>query len=258
LSKLEKLLSGKLRRHAWERQIWEAICRYANGKSDSGEFQVDFETLLAGGMNWVGGDYDDIQVCRDLKEKLQSKGVELRGSNQPEIGPALKALAALYLPGVRNILTWLSDPGEHRNLALYAADFLRKHGTDLTMHIGGNASFDSKDAESLLLSEYWPNHFGSVMSPVCKFVLEQIDRHDRGGEQLRDVIPVGTCKRCGNFFLVERAGRKQFCGVNCRSGFRQDHMTPEQKAERMRNYRAGLKEMKRKRMQSAEKGKRKK
>jgi hypothetical protein len=75
------------------------------------------------------------------------------------------------------------------------------------MHLGGNADFDGTES-STLLSEYWPERIGSVISPLCKFILEQIERHDIGKETLSEVIPVGTCKRCGNFFVIGRGGAK--------------------------------------------------
>lgn len=229
-----------------DRRIWEAVCRYANDG-------LDVTTLVAEGMNWIGGDYDDIQLCEDVKREMQAQRLKLTSSNQPEVQKALESLAKRYRPEVRNVLSWLSAPEQNRKLAIHAAEFLREHGTQIRMHVGGNSSFVGEDSK--LLSEYWPDRIGSVVSPVCKFVLDQIERHDTGNKQLRDVIPIGSCKRCGRFFLIERVGRKAFCSNRCRSGFRQDQMTPEQKAERMRKYRARVKEIQGKRKRFAKKGK---
>jgi hypothetical protein len=86
-----------------------------------------------------------------------------------------------------------------------------------------------------------------VIAPVCKFILEQIERHDIGGEALSDVIPIGLCERsgCGRFFLIERAGRGRFCSDKCRAGAYQEKLTKEQRAARMRKYRATVKEQER-------------
>ena len=59
----------------------------------------------------------------------------------------------------------------------------------------------------------WPDSCESVVSPVCKFIIyNEIERHDIGGEALRDVIPIGLCERsgCDCFFMIERAGRGRF------------------------------------------------
>ena len=75
----------------------------------------------------------------------------------------------------------------------------------------------------------------------------KIERHDIGGEALMEVIPIGLCERsgCGRFFLIERAGRGRFCSDKCRAGAYQDKLTKEQRAARMRKYRATLKEQER-------------
>jgi hypothetical protein len=114
------------------------------------------------------------------------------------------------------------------------------------MSIDANASFKA-DADEPLITE-WPEPCESVVAPVCKFILDQIERHDIGGEELSDVIPIGLCERpeCDRFFVIKRTGRRRFCSPTCRSGANQDKMTLEEKAARMRKYRAMIKELRRK------------
>jgi hypothetical protein len=141
------------------------------------------------------------------------------------------------------VLAWLSAPDQHSDLAVRAARFLRMYGTGIRMDISANPTFEGDDADEPLLME-WPEPCESVIAPVCKFIIEQIERHDIGGEALRDVIPIGLCGRsgCGRFFVRERAGRGRFCSDKCRAGAYQEKLTKEQRAAHMRKYRATLKE----------------
>ena len=120
------------------------------------------------------------------------------------------------------------------------------YGTGIKMEISANPTFAGEDADEPLLME-WPEPCESVMAPVCKFILEQIERHDIGGEALTDVVPIGLCGRsgCGRFFVRERAGRGRFCSSKCRASAHQEKLTKEQRAARMRKYRATLKEQER-------------
>ena len=177
-------------------------------------------------MDWIGGAKEDIAECGDFKD-----------------GASLIDLEARYRADVRRVLAWLSDPDQHSELAARAARFLSVYGTGIRMDISANPTFVGENADEPLLME-WPEPCDSVIAPVCKFILEQIERHDIGGEALTDVIPIGLCERsgCGRFFVIERAGRGRFCSSKCRAGAYQDKLTLEQKAARMRRYRATLKE----------------
>jgi hypothetical protein len=181
-------------------------------------------------MDWIGGVDEDIEQCRDVKS-----------------GASLNVLAARYRPDIRQVLTWLSAPALHRKFAAYAAEFLGLHGSGIRMCINGNTSFDGTDPQEPLVSE-WPDACESTLSPICKFILDQIERHDTGGKNLRDVIPIGMCERarCGRFFVIARVGRRRFCSSKCRVGANLDKMTLQEKASRMRKYRARIAELSRK------------
>lgn len=214
MSKLEKLRGNQ----NWEHRIWEAVIAYVNAGDHQG-----FENLVNLTLDWIGADESDMESCHDLQDST------------------LETLAAKYQPYVAAVLTWLSDPLKHSALAVRGAEFLRRFGTDFTMHVDGNTSF--KNDDDPLVYE-WPEQIGSVISPVCKFILDQIERHDVNGEPLRDVIPVFLCERegCNQLFLAERVGRARFCSGACRAKVHQSSMTKEERAERMRKYRQGLKD----------------
>jgi hypothetical protein len=213
----------------WSRRIWGNLVCYANAQDDRGKAAPqkvrDFKTILSKCMDWLGGVDDDIGECRDIKG-----------------GTSLSDLEARYRADIRRVLTWLSAPDQHSESAARAARFLKLHGTGIKMAIDANMNFKA-DADEPLLTE-WPDACEFVVSPVCKFILDQIERHDVWGEALKDVAPIGSCERsgCDRFFMIERAGRGRFCSSKCRARDYQGKLTKEQRAARMRKYRATLKE----------------
>ena len=228
MPKLAKLPSRKL----WSLRIWESLVCYANTPGDRGKAAPQkirgFQTILSKCMDWIGGVDDDIAECRDIKGSTSLNDLEVR-----------------YRADVQRVLAWLSAPNRDMVSAGKAARFLGLHGTGIKMAINANMNFKA-DAEEPLLME-WPDICQSVIAPVCKFILDQIERHDIGGEALRDVIPIGLCQRsdCDRFFMIERAGRGRFCSSKCRASAYQDKLTKEQRAARMRKYRATVKEQER-------------
>lgn len=216
MAKLEKS------RKSWERRIWDAVVAYVNADNPARHKQ-DFEKLVVICLDWIGADESDMESCRDLK------------------GTSLDALAGKYRPEIARVLTWLSDPVAHQDVAGHAGEFLRKLGGDITMHVDGNARFKHEEDP---LVHAWPDHIGSVITPVCKFILDQIERHDVNGEPLRDVIPIGQCdwKNCTRFFVIERVGRARYCSGLCRANANQTALPKEVRAARMRKYRQGVRD----------------
>jgi len=140
----------------------------------------------------------------------------------------------------------MSAPDRHKELAAKATKFIAIHAAGVAMDISPNWSYESDADDPVILQ--WPNSCDSVVSPVCKFILDQIEQHDLEEERLKDVIPIGLCERsgCDRFFLIERAGRGRFCSSRCRAGAYQGRLTKEQRASRMRKYRATIKELRNK------------
>lgn len=228
MAKLAKLRSRELL--SW--RIWGSLVRYVNAQNDRGRAvsnTQEFQALISDCMDRIGGAKEDIAECRDLKD-----------------GASLPDLAAHYRADVRRVLDWLSAPDRDKVSAARAARFLKLHGACINMFVDANTNYKA-DADEPLVTQ-WPGTCESVVAPVCKFILDQIERHDTGGEGLRDVIPIGLCGRsgCGGFFLIERVGRKRFCSPKCKARANQDKLTKEQKAARMRKHRATIKELQRK------------
>lgn len=202
------------KRHYREQRIWSGLVEYVNTGNG-------FDRLVSNGLDWVGGDAEaDLGQSEDIKA-----------------GASLDTLAVRYRENVRILLTWLARPDD--KAAGPACAFLMQHGNSIRYE-WQQLSFDPKDNDSSLMSE-WPNWIGSVVAPVCRFVKDQIDRHDVNGEPLRDVIPIGLCDRegCGNFRVLKlfRPGHV-FCSNLCKATFHQSRKTKKAKAEYMREYRA--------------------
>ena len=229
-----------------DREVWEAVIRYANASpSDSASTRAqDFETLIKAGFDWISGDLshglDDIEMCDDAKDATP-----------------LETLADRYRSDFRFMLAWLVAPDmwfhvreqdefSYQEFAQNAGDFLGHHATGIRMSVITNTEYlptTAKDLDSRWLANTVLTQCVSVISPVCKFILDQIVRHNKG-EELRRVIPIGHCKRpgCERFFFVERVGRARFCSDLCRVKFNGSIKTKEENAERMRKHRARLKE----------------
>lgn len=224
---------AKLQTHGlWSKTIWESLVRYVNGTdAHASRSQVrDFIAVLNLCMNWIGGELEDIEEYRNAK-----------GDHR-----ALNDLASRHRPEIRRVLVWLSAPEQRLEFAAGSIQFLGKHVGSLRMEITENPSFKAGGDDPILLM--WPETFISAATPVCKFILDQIERHDTYGEMLSKIVPIGLCARsgCGRLFMIERVGRARFCSSTCRSGAYQKGLTREQKAERTRSYRARLKEMRNK------------
>lgn len=236
LAKLAKLPARK----QWSRRIWGGLVCYTNTQDDRGKAASqkvrDFQTMLSECMNWIGGDAEDIDNCMDVKG-----------------GASLDDLEARYRADIERVLSWLSGPDRRSALAARASRFLSVYAAGVSMDVSANGDYKADEGDPLILE--WPNSCESVISPVCRFIIEQIERHDIGNEALRDVIPIGLCERsgCNCFFMIERAGRGRFCSSKCRAADYQNKLTKEQKAARMRKYRLTMKELRNKPIRFAKK-----
>lgn len=205
------------RRRDWEDDIWSALIDFANAGRD-------FRKLVRLCLEWINGDIDDLELCRDIKA-----------------GSALDELAARYRDDMRLVLAWLSLP--NGGAGAKACRFLMEHGNSITMSwTETNFRPGDNTADSMLIHE-WPESIGSVVAPVCRFIKDQVDRHDLNGEPLREAIPVTMCGRpgCGRFRLIRRDRPGiVFCSNVCKASYHQSLKTNRQKADYMRQYRAGL------------------
>jgi len=207
------------------RQIWSLLTAYAN--ADDAELLLTFLDLITACMARIGGDTDDLGLCQDVNPAGTDPDLDI-GNKISVLGP----LAKKYQPDLYRALVWLSDPRAHREGAGQAAKRLAI-GAGIQMEVTGNTSF--KDDEPVLYQ--WPSSCQSVMSPVYKFLLDQIARRDDNGESLQDVIPLGVCwEGCRRVFVYIRKGRKEFCNNTCRQDH-WNHLHPGARKETMKENR---------------------
>lgn len=225
--------------------IWKLLVSYAN----TGE---NFRTLFFTCMNYCGtvgadslaGAAGDLAVAF-VGRKLISIVIHETGDSAPfcrdvRNGLTLEDGAKKYKQDFKQVLTWLTDRNSKEREAALA--FLWTQGRDVVI----DASVDD-DLYSQSIREY-----GTVASPICKFILDRIDRYNEGRKFIvdenatpdasynevlrREVLPLGACKHCGNFMVIERSS-KQFCSDLCRAESGQAKKTKAQKAKEMRHYR---------------------
>jgi hypothetical protein len=230
-------------------EIWESLVRYANADSiqeNPKQALEDFRTLVGGCMSSAGLvgsdstsfekwkahsrrgkiltvvlDINDFELCRDVRE-----------------GGTVDLLATKYQEDIRQVLMWLCT--RNPELADSAIGFLRLHGTKVEWNWKTPANYDTtgKDVSQFLYFKA-PKDYGSIVTPVCMFILHWLDRYHEGEKDLGAVIPVGLCEgpACNKFMVVQRRGRKRFHSDVCR--VRANQGTQEEWAANRRTYRKG-------------------
>jgi hypothetical protein len=172
----------------------------------------------------------------------------LRECKDLRSGISIEQLAEQYRGSLRDALRWIISPttfsdaelaAEAMALAAYGAKFLQEHARGLHTQFNPSVIIDKKAKLSIRLLRRFSN-VDSVIAGLCLFILDQIDRHDLGGEPLTEVFPFSLCGRpdCGRLFIVQRVGRARFCSNKCRSAAGKRKKTSEEKAAYMRGYRA--------------------
>jgi hypothetical protein len=227
--------------------IWKLLVGYAN----TGD---NFRTLFFTCMNYCGTVGADSVTDGDLsvafagrkRGSIVSIVIDEKGDSAPfcrdvRNGLTLEDGAKKYKRDFKRVLTWLTDRNSKERKAALA--FLWTLGRDVVI----DASVDD-DLYSQTICEY-----GTVASPICKFILERMDHYNEGRKFIavdekatsdlsynddlrRDVLPIGLCKHCGKFMVIERSS-KQFCSDLCRAESGQAKKTKAQRAKEMREYR---------------------
>jgi hypothetical protein len=185
---------------------------------------------------------EGFDLCRDVREGL-----------------SLDDGAKRYQRDFKRVLTWLVNKSEAAGEALA---FLWTQGREnITIKAEVNTHQDLGFLYVQSASEY-----GSIASPICKFILDRIDRyndtyklelHDEAALQndrkndhneklSNEIIPLGICTTCNKFMVALRRS-KRYCSDKCRVQDNQAKMTNADKARKMRKYRA---DKKRKRMRT--------
>jgi hypothetical protein len=193
-----------------ERRVWLGLVRYLNAdlssdaKAYAAFLRVLYELTPAPELTEFGltefGKGDDFFRLS-----------ELSGARKTD----LISLAVHYRQLLAELLLWLCRPKWHPELRLKALRFLEvnAHGEDWHIDydedpIAGLGSFDEENGPFLYFVK--EVKFASVMSPICKFLLEYVDDPPKP-------LPIRTCKRsgCTNLLLPERIGRKEYCSPRC-------------------------------------------
>jgi hypothetical protein len=84
-------------------------------------------------------------------------------------------------------------------------------------------------ATMAILFFFWEDeiHYPTLVSPLCKFILDRIERYHEDEITLQKALPILTCKRprCQRLIVAKRAGRQEYCCDNCRAHHRQEIKT---------------------------------
>src|SRR5712692_3467945 len=183
--------------------IWKLLVSYAN----TGE---NFTTLFFTCMNYCGTIGADSLAASDLDvavvgRKMVTIAINEKGDSaffcrDVQKGKTLESGAKKYQQDFNRVLTWLTDRNSKERKAAFA--FLWTQGRDVVID-----AYVDDDLYSQSIREY-----GTVASPICKFILDRIDRYNEGrkfivdenatpdssyNEDLRrEVLPLGACKHC--------------------------------------------------------------
>lgn len=231
--------------------MWAALVRYANEEQEGDDGIEGFFDVISKGLEWIGGvdhrkgeSYEAaVRFCDDSSSHVEG----------------LEGLADKFRPEIRNVLAWLCAPMKPKADTRRLEGFLWKYDSAMEVAAVPNPGFDpdSKNPMDRSMIVKMPTRIGSVMTGVCRFILDQVDRHDVYGESLEDAFPIAICDRpgCGRFFVVQRSGRAKFCSSNCRARVAKKNRPLEDKAEYMRKYRAARKAKEARKAKAAKKAK---
>lgn len=214
--------------------IWQLIVDYVNGDGTTKQF----EKLAAQCFARLGMDDAPrmLRRCEDIKS-----------------GKSLTELAEYYRSPLRDVLRWINSPKifsmmdaeefvPASMLNRDAANFLMEHSRSLRITLEPKLVLNKEREDATILLRRDFSELGSVVTGVCQFILDQVDRHDLDGVPLAELFPFGLCERegCGRFFYVQRVGRGKFCSDRCRAAVAKAKKPLEDKAAYMKKYRAEL------------------
>jgi len=191
------------------RRIWMGLVRYLNADltADAKAYAAFLEMLY------------ELTPAPELTEfRLSEFGKtddffylsELSGARKRD----LISLALHYQKPLREVLIWLCTPKTHPEIRLNTLRFLEVNARGEDWHIDYDedpiADLDDFGEDGPFLYFVKEVKFASVMSPVCKFILEYADDPPKP-------LPIRICKRsgCSKVVLPQRMGRKAYCSPRC-------------------------------------------
>lgn len=253
--------SRTARPHKPSRAIWQGIVDYANAnlESDQGAAR-SLGGLVVYCFNRLGiGGFENVVKIFEIGYGNEERGLTIEES--------LAYWGSHYQPAFRRLLMWLCDPSKHLELSSQAAQFLQKmiEGLEISVEkpnfviISGNERIPADPPNLRLYLKYKPlfvlptlRSCASIMSPIGRFLVDQILRFQDGEISLKEAIPIRVCYRvgCGRFKLPKRYRDLCFCSSRCRSAYHQSKKSREEKNASMRKWRQMQKERSARRKQA--------
>jgi hypothetical protein len=193
-----------------DKTFWRGVVQYVNAQDLDDSAYTKFSVLLqfcsepgfSGGFE--GASFVDLTLARTQGMTAEQ---------------AIQFCCGLYQPKLRTLLSWLCAPDKHKDLSREAIDFLWRNaiGIESKPEINDEADFDA-ESDTACPIFYWKHtRYKTVMSPICKFILDHVEQYHDGTIDLDEAVPIGQCERpgCGKFFVPERTGKKKFCSQRC-------------------------------------------
>jgi hypothetical protein len=228
--------------HARTQRVWEQIIQYANADwSDRAD--MGLAELKPAYRKWIL----NLKFLMRLYPSFPGDDgpptvKEITRYSRPKrrLDP-LSHFAIRYHDRFTDLLTWLCAPDKSPQLRSAAVDFLQANARGVRWQIEHvpESNFDEHSHGYLPVFYRRQVEYDSIMSPLCKFIFDQVDRYHVGELELSDAVPIRICKRdgCSKFVLPERKGRKEYCSNICRAKDYQHNRTDWN--DYMRRYRSG-------------------
>jgi hypothetical protein len=211
-----------------ERRIWTGILGYVN--ADLSADAQAYATLLGvlRELTLESAEFGGSQEFKGISFYLSDLANTAARNN-------FLSLTLHYQRPLRNLLLWLCEPKSHAELRHDALRLLEfgARGESWKIDLNENpitqpgwGDFDETKDRPIL---YFVKEvkYASIVSPVCKFILDYVDDPREKG------LPIRICKRpgCEKLILPERVGRKEFCSSLCGSRVAQQKKSPVLKAD---------------------------
>ena len=236
------------------RAMWQGIVDYANAdlRSDRHAARNLIQLVVYCFQRLgIGGPHNVLKIVELGRGNLQ---------RQMTIEESFAYFGAHYQPDFRRLLSWLCAPNEHSQLRVGAIEFLQDMIQGFEINIGqpdyvvmpGNkrlsveqASREIKSKDRLLFILPTLRSCASVMSPIGRFLIDQIVMYQNGEITQSEALPIRLCDKagCGRFKLPQKQRVKCFCSDRCRSAHYQRTRPAEERNKYMREWRETRKKL---------------
>lgn len=229
---------SKLPRQQLAQRIWQGIVEFANA-----DFASDTNApkrlggLVSGCLDWFGSGPNPLTT---VVEEINRYVTTEKATEED----AIRFWGAQYQQELREVLTWLTAPKQHRDLGAKVMRFLQENDRGLSFDISDpNYEFDESGNDGYPIF-FWPSlhRCDSIMSPICKFLIARMWQFQEHDSALSEAIPIRLCERqgCNKFKLPQRQRARCFCSDKCRA---RSHQEKTDWAAYMREYRKTVHKM---------------